>query len=220
MRRSFRAASGLPKCMRQRRDFSMSEGCGVVYRYRLSDLVRQFRMFEGLPGVLVPSLMILFALLFTGAVGVGGYIVQFGSPLMIFVMGSVVVSSGHLLETQDLPGFRMGFSGKLIGAIRIFKGAFRMPVTGLILAFFAVFGRGPMGMSGKLVLFRGSTMGFVHSVVFCGWKRRRLQTWGTGLRGPRRASENRNYSRWGDWLVSAWRNFSAAGGVLRLPVNI
>ncbi len=63
--------------------------------HRLSHLVSLFRMLEGLPRMLVSRLVFLFPLLFTGAVGVGGDIVQFGSPLMIFVMGSVVVSSGH-----------------------------------------------------------------------------------------------------------------------------
>jgi len=63
--------------------------------HRLGHLVRLFRMLEGLPGMLVCRLMFLLPLLFTGAVGVGGEVVQLGSPLMIFVMGSVVISGGH-----------------------------------------------------------------------------------------------------------------------------
>jgi hypothetical protein len=38
-------------------------------------------------------------------VGVGGQIVQFGSPLMIFVRRSVVVSSGHDQRVTICPDF-------------------------------------------------------------------------------------------------------------------
>ena len=37
-------------------------------------------------------LVFLLTLLFAGAVGVGGQVVQLGGPLVIFVVGSVVVS--------------------------------------------------------------------------------------------------------------------------------
>jgi hypothetical protein len=43
----------------------------------------------------VSSLVFRFPLLFTGTMGVGGKIVQLGGPLMIFVMGSVVISRRH-----------------------------------------------------------------------------------------------------------------------------
>jgi hypothetical protein len=45
--------------------------------------------------MLVSTLMFLFSLLLAGAVGVGGEVVELGGALMIFVMGSVVVPSGH-----------------------------------------------------------------------------------------------------------------------------
>jgi hypothetical protein len=45
--------------------------------------------------MLVSSFVFLFALLLTCAVGVGSKIVQLSSPLMIFVVRSVVVSGGH-----------------------------------------------------------------------------------------------------------------------------
>lgn len=82
--------------MGQRGDFIMSEGCDAVSSHRLSHLVRVFGVLKGLPGMLVPSLMCLLALLLTGAVGVGSEVVQFGGPLMIFVMGTVVISSRHI----------------------------------------------------------------------------------------------------------------------------
>ena len=47
--------------------------------------------------MLMSSLMLLLPLLFTGAVSVGGEVVQLGGPLMIFVMGSVVIARGHKL---------------------------------------------------------------------------------------------------------------------------
>jgi hypothetical protein len=54
-----------------------------------------FRVLEGLPGMLMSSLILLLPVLFTGTVGMGGQIMQLGGPLMIFVMGSVVISCGH-----------------------------------------------------------------------------------------------------------------------------
>ena len=62
---------------------------------RLSHLVGLFGVLEGLPGMLVSGLMFLLSLLFTGAVGVGGEVVQLGGTLMIFVMGTVVVAGRH-----------------------------------------------------------------------------------------------------------------------------
>jgi hypothetical protein len=97
--RSFGTATLLPEGMSQRRDFIMSEGYGAMYSHGLSHLVRPFRMLEGLPGMLVARLMFRFPLLFTGAMGVGSEVVQLGGPLMIFVMGSVVISCGHIAST-------------------------------------------------------------------------------------------------------------------------
>jgi hypothetical protein len=59
----------------------------------------------------------------------------------------------------------MSFLGKFIGAIRILKGAFRMQITRLIVALFVVLGSGPMGVSGKLMLFRGSPVSLMHGGV-------------------------------------------------------
>jgi hypothetical protein len=56
----------------------------------------------------------------------------------------------------------MGFLRKLKGAVRILEGAFCVPVSGLVVALFVMFGSGPMGVRRKLVLFRGSPMGLVH----------------------------------------------------------
>jgi len=95
----------------------VSKGRDTVSNRRLTHLVRLLGVFEGLPGMLVSGFIFRFALLFPGAVGVGGKIVQFRGPLVIFVMGSVVVSGGHDLEGHDLPGLRVGFFGKLVGTV-------------------------------------------------------------------------------------------------------
>src|ERR1700686_3787958 len=46
--------------------------------------------------MLVSPPVILFSLLLGNTMGMRGAIVQFGSSLMILVMGSVVISSGHI----------------------------------------------------------------------------------------------------------------------------
>ena len=89
--------------MGQRRDFIMPEGCDAMTGHRLRRLVRSFRMFERLPGVLVSGLMFRLPLLFPGAVGVGGKVVQFGGALMIFVVGSVVISRRHIQRVTIWP---------------------------------------------------------------------------------------------------------------------
>ena len=81
--------------MGQRSDFVVSESRHTVPSHRPGHLVRLFRVLEGLPGMLVSSLMFLLPMLFTGAVGVGSEVVQLGSPLVIFVVGPVVISGGH-----------------------------------------------------------------------------------------------------------------------------
>ncbi len=85
----------MPECMGQCGNFVMPEGWDAMAGHRLGRLVRSFRMFESLPGMLVSAEVFLFPLLFHGAVGMRGKVVQLGGPLMIFVMGSVVISSRH-----------------------------------------------------------------------------------------------------------------------------
>ena len=93
----------MPKRMGQRGDFVVSEGWDAMSSHRLSQLVRAFRVLKSLPGMLVTGLMFLFALLFTGAVGVSGNVVQLGGPLMIFVMGAVVIAGGHSQRVTICP---------------------------------------------------------------------------------------------------------------------
>ena len=57
--------------------------------------MRPLGVFERLPGMLVSGLMFRLPLLFTGAVGMGGEVVQLGGTLMVFVVGAVIVSGRH-----------------------------------------------------------------------------------------------------------------------------
>ena len=58
----------------------------------------------------------------------------------------------------------MGFLRQLVGAIRVFQRSFRMPVCLRAIAFFVVFGSGPVEPGGKLVLLGRSSVCFVHNV--------------------------------------------------------
>jgi hypothetical protein len=54
---------------------------------------------------------------------VGGTVVQLGGSLMIFVVGSVVITSRHL-SAHYLPRLGMGFLGKLVSVIRVLQRSF------------------------------------------------------------------------------------------------
>jgi hypothetical protein len=51
---------------------------------------------EGLPGMLVPGQVILVSLLFGNVMGMGACVLQFGGTLVVLVMGSAVITSGHI----------------------------------------------------------------------------------------------------------------------------
>ncbi|MEO8052576.1 MAG: hypothetical protein ABI833_19375 [Acidobacteriota bacterium] len=57
--------------------------------------MRLFRVLKGLAGMLVSTEMVRFPLELTGAVGLGGVVVQFRGAEMILVRGSVFRSGGH-----------------------------------------------------------------------------------------------------------------------------
>ena len=52
-------------------------------------------MFHGLLGLLVPAQMIVLSMLLRNPMGVRGAVVQLSGPLMVLVVRTVVVSSGH-----------------------------------------------------------------------------------------------------------------------------
>jgi len=81
-------------------------------------------MLKSLPGALLPGLMILFLMgLRSATMRVGGTVVQLGGSLMIFVVGSVVITSRHL-SAHYLPRLGMGFLGKLVSVIRVLQRSF------------------------------------------------------------------------------------------------
>ncbi len=103
--RSFGTAPGLPQCMGQPGDFIVSEGCEAVSSHRLSHLVRPLGVLERFPGMLVSRLVFRLSLLLAGAVGVGGDVVQFRGPLMIFVMRAAIVARRHGQRVTICPDF-------------------------------------------------------------------------------------------------------------------
>jgi hypothetical protein len=63
----------------------------------LGMLVSLLGVLQCLAGLLLPGLVILFLMGFRGALMcVGGAFVQLGGSLMILVMGSVIITGGHL----------------------------------------------------------------------------------------------------------------------------
>jgi hypothetical protein len=107
-RRSLRTASGLPQRMSQHRNVLVTEGRNDTFILRslkrpLFVLVSLLGVLKSSPRVFVPGLVVLFLMGFGSTpMSVGGNIVQFGSPLMVFVMRSAVITSRHL-KTHYLP---------------------------------------------------------------------------------------------------------------------
>jgi hypothetical protein len=109
-------------------------------------LVSLSGVLKSMPGEFLPALVILLLVGFrSAAMGLGGFVVQLGSFLVILVMRSVVITSRHL-EAPYLPRLRLGFLGKLVSVIGVLQSSFRMPVCRRAIAFFVMFGRRTMGL--------------------------------------------------------------------------
>ena len=67
----------------------------VTRRSRLGMSVGLLGVLKRLPGMLLPGKMILVAVLCGNPMGVGRIVVQFGGKLMVLVVRSIVISSGH-----------------------------------------------------------------------------------------------------------------------------
>jgi hypothetical protein len=95
-------ASGYPELMSEGGNVIVPE-CGdamsqhgVPRRSRLSMLMGFVRLFQSLPWVLVSRQVILLTVVLLGStMSMRGGVVQFGGSLVVFVVGSVVISSGH-----------------------------------------------------------------------------------------------------------------------------
>src|ERR1700678_2707931 len=89
--------------MRQARDVIMSEtGDAVSDRWRVTMPLLVLRVLKRLPGVLVSREVWLFSILLAYAMCVGRAVFEFGRALVVLVMGSVVVSSGHRASRSSM----------------------------------------------------------------------------------------------------------------------
>src|SRR5580704_8776443 len=96
IRRSFRTSSRSPELVSQRRDVIMSErGDAMSVFRRVTMLMGVLRVLKSLPRMLVSRLVILFSLLLRNPMAMRSGVVQFGGALMVLVVRSIVISSGH-----------------------------------------------------------------------------------------------------------------------------
>jgi hypothetical protein len=115
-------------------------------------------------GQFLSGLMVLFLTGFRcAAMSVGGDIVQFGGPLMVLVMGSVVVTCGHL-EALYLPGFIAGFLREGVSVTRVLQRPLRMPNCGCEIPFFVMFRGSTVGPGRKFVLLGSLPVRLVHGL--------------------------------------------------------
>src|ERR1035441_1324089 len=103
-RRTVRTASSLPEFTSQDGDIFVPEGRDAMpHRNCLSMLMSLLGVLQRLPRVLLPRQVILLIVLFGNTMHVRGLVVQFGGPLVVFVMRSVVIrSEEHTSELQSL----------------------------------------------------------------------------------------------------------------------
>jgi hypothetical protein len=96
VRRPVWAASGSPEFMSPHRDVSVAEGDDALPAGNpFSMPVGVLRVFEGQTRMLVSAQMIVLSMLLRNPMGVRGAVVQLSGPLMVLVVRSVVISSGH-----------------------------------------------------------------------------------------------------------------------------
>lgn len=80
-------ASRLPEFVSRARQVILTEGDDAMTgRGRLGVTMALLRVLECLPRMLMPGQMILFPVLFRDPMGMRGDVVQFGGPLMVFVV--------------------------------------------------------------------------------------------------------------------------------------
>src|ERR1019366_7141824 len=96
-RRTVRTASRLPEFTSQDGDIFVPEGRDAMpHGNCLSMLMSLLGVLQRLPRVLLPRQVILLIVLFGNTMHVRGLVVQFGGPLVVFVMRSVVIACRHL----------------------------------------------------------------------------------------------------------------------------
>src|ERR1700722_15503542 len=112
--------------------------------------------------MLVSRQVLLLSVLLGSAMGMSGDVVQFGGSLVVLVMRSVVISSGHNLESPYLPRLGVRFLGQFVSVIRVLKCSFGMPPSRLIIPFFVMFGGSTVGARRQLVPLGGLPVCLVH----------------------------------------------------------
>src|ERR1035438_3795036 len=100
--RSVRTASRPPEFTSQDGDIFVAEGGDAMpHRNCLRMLMSLLGVLQRLPRVLLPRQVILLIVLFGNTMHVRGLVVQFGGPLVILVMRSVVVARRHFMESPS-----------------------------------------------------------------------------------------------------------------------
>src|ERR1017187_7900246 len=102
LRRSVRTASRLPEFTSQGGDVFVPEGGDAMpHRNCLSMLMSLLGVLQRLPRVLLPGQVILLSVLLGNTMHVGGLVVQFGGPLVVLVVRSVVIARRHFKESPS-----------------------------------------------------------------------------------------------------------------------
>lgn len=127
-------------------DVRVAEGGDAVSHGRREGLFMGIPgMLEGLPGRLAPREVLVIAMLRGNIVGMGGDVVQFGCPLVILVVRSVVKSSRHL-ELPYAARLIVGLPGEFVGVVRVFESAFLVPAPARAIALLIVLGGSAMSL--------------------------------------------------------------------------
>src|ERR1019366_5496545 len=102
-RRTVRTTSRLPEFTSQDGDIFVPEGGDAMpHRNCLRMLMSLLGVLQRLPRVLLPRQVILLPVLFGDTMHVRGLVVQFGGPLVVLVVRSVVIARRHFKESPSV----------------------------------------------------------------------------------------------------------------------
>jgi hypothetical protein len=132
---------------------------------RLMILTRLSGVLQSLPRMLVSRQIILFSLLLASPMGVRGTVVQFGGFLVVLVMRSVVITSGHLRYSRSAPT-SCGLPWRVDRHGPSTRELFRHATFPLRCRLFMVFGGNSMSARRKFVLLGGLAVCVVHGFFY------------------------------------------------------
>ena len=144
----------MPVFISESRDLSVPESSYAVSDCSGGNLIvlrSLWGVFQALPRMLVCSQVILFSLLLAGTMGVRCAVVQFSGLLVILVMRSVVVTSGHLRCSRSVRISR-ALPLRVYRRDRSTQVLFRRAIFPRRCHFFIVFGGSAVCVRGKFVL--------------------------------------------------------------------